>query len=672
MSGQVIAICLSMSVLASVMAAAASFWPSGKSHKLTSWLLAVGGVLGAVAGLQIMLGETQTVMLPYSLYPVTAVDPVSTWPWFFDMVFGLDRFSAIFYTLISVVTAMVMVYSVKFIEIKREAYNLKLYGCLVACLVLGMQGVLLSTNIFGFIGFWELMVFCIWGLFLVTGSVSGQRAGFTYLAIAHLGTGAILAGLFILSNGGLLNDFVTISSAAADLPMPIFAVACALILLGFGSQLGVVPFHVWLPQLQVETPTPAAALITGAGLGVGVYGLLRTVIFLVPTVPGWFVGCVLGFGILTALVGSLHAVVDLDVKQTLGYFSLKNVGLLLIFIGTGLLAGLQGNAELTETALYAGLFLCLAQGVLQTAMGLVAGVAEEAFKTRELDLMGGLAQSMPKLSVAACVIVLAAVGLPPFAPFIAEWSVVQAAVGIMATAEPVLVVSLVGVVVAVTFVTGVSLMAGVKWYAGIFLARPRQVVSTELKELDGYVLGPIAVAAVLSVLLAMFAPRLLAKMGAIHLAPPSLLHPALETSGGGLAPSLLTLVMAGGVLALLLLRQLIVRSGSVRVVPAWDHGQVVGAKNEYSITGLTAPFRYFFRFFLRTQKVVDVQAVQLTNPWVVTKHVTLVAVRQLTYVRLGEAITRVASCLAYLQNGSVQFYVLLMIVALLITMVIAL
>jgi hydrogenase-4 component B len=493
--------------------------------------------------------------------------------------------------------------------------------------------------------------------------------------MTHLGGGAIMAGLFMLSGGALLSDFSVLAIVTADLPKTTMYVALGLLLFGFGSKAGLVPFHVWLPEAHPQAPTHVSALMSGVMLKIAVYGFLRVLLFMLPGVPMWFVITVIILGISSALIGVLYAVLERDIKRLLAYSSIENLGLIFTMIGVGLLAGQEGSVDLTQAALYAALFLCAAHALFKSGLFMASGVVISAVHSRRLEAMGGLAKRMPQFSLAVCVLALSASALPPFAPFIAEWTFLQAMVGALATASPVLIVVLVSTLAVVGFVAGLAIFTMVKLYAIAFLASPRSDAAAEATEPESALALPVVLMAALGLLLGVFSPAVLSRIGAVDLAPVSLQTQVLTTGGGGLAPIMLVLVMLGVVLVLLLLRRVFSDVSFERTYQTWDCGQPITPRMEYTATAFSAPIRFFFRFFLRTQKTVSVTTTTLGNPWVAVRSMNLVVSQvwyDKLYVPFGLGLTKLAGRVGKLQSGSVQFYICLILAALFVTIIVAL
>ncbi|MDQ5952694.1 MAG: Proton antipo protein [Patescibacteria group bacterium] len=675
MSLSTLAIGLVISVLGTLVAGLLALIPHAYAHKASNIVLALSAFVGAVVGVTLATGNGVTLALPEALYPVAADGATHTWPLFYNMVFGLDRFSAIFYSIVSVVTVFVAIYAIPYLEQQAHHYNIRSVNVLTALFVFGLQGVILSTNIIGFMTFWEIMSIVSFFLVLADGSIASRKAAFLYLIMTHLGAGAIMAGFFLLSGGALLSDFSVLAVVTGQLSQTTFYVALGLLLIGFGSKSGLVPFHVWLPEAYGETPFSALALMAGAGITIPLYGFLRVLLFMVPGVPLWFSLTVLTLGALSAVVGVLYAVVERDMKRLLAYSSIENMGLIFAMIGVALLAGQEGSADLTQAALYAALFLALAHALFKSGLFLAAGVAISASRSRRLEDMGGLARRMPRFSAAVCVLALTAASMPPFGPFIAEWTFLQSIVGALQSASPTLTVALVVMLALIGFVAGMALFAMVKMYAIGFLAEPRSDAARNAIEPGLLTVVPIVLLAFGGLLLGLFAPFVYHHIGAVDMAVLDTGAQQIITGGGALAPLSIFVLMFSIVGVLALLRQVFTDVKHERVYQTWDCGQPITPRMEYTATAFSAPIRFFFRFFLRTQKAVITTPIVATNPWIASKSMTL-TVRQVWYDRMyvpaGHLLTKFAKFVGRLQNGSIQFYIGLILGALFVTLIIAL
>lgn len=673
MSEALLAWLLIVSVTGTVLAAVSGMFTGTWAHRLSTTVLAVSAGAGLVVGvvLAFSFSTVSAVSLPGALLSTETLAP--NWPWFYGMLIGLDRFSAIFYALLSCVTLLTATYTFGYLERCPQTYRPRRVNALMGVLVLGMQGVLLATNIAGFMAGWEVFSMAAFFLVVADGSEAARKAGFLYLIMTHLGAGAIMTGLFLLSGGALLSDFSVLATVTPQLPAVTIALALGLLLFGFGSKAGLVPVHVWLPEVQTHAPVPAATLLSAVMVKIAVYGCLRVLLFIVPSVPLWFMITVIALGCLSAVVGVLYAVLERDIRRLLAYSSIQHTGLLFAMLGVGMAAGQEGSVELTQAAIYATLLFLLAHALFSTGLSLAAGIIVNVSRSPRLEQMGGLAQRMPQFSLMICALILAAAALPPLGSFVAEWTFLQSLLGTMVLATPMLKVALVSVLAVFGFVAGVSVFAMIKLYALVFLGQPRSDAAAQATEPPPGLLTPILLLASLSLLLGVFSPVILQRLGATDLTP---LGSRLVMVGGGrLAPLAIFVVMAVVLTTLVALRQVLTDTKRERESQAWNGGQPVTARMEYTATGFSAPLRFFFRFFMRTKKKITATPLAAANPWMTTQTMQL-TVNQVWYDRVyapfGKLVTSTAKQLDMLQHGSLQLYLAAMFTALFVTMLIAL
>ena len=106
-----------------------------------------------------------------------------------------------------------------------------------------------------------------------------------------------------------------------------------LAVIGFGAKAGLIPLHVWLPRAHPAAPSHVSALMSGAMIKMGVYGLLRIGLDVLGGGPAWWGALVIGLGALSAVLGVLYALTEDDLKRLLAYSSVENVGVIALGVG---------------------------------------------------------------------------------------------------------------------------------------------------------------------------------------------------------------------------------------------------------------------------------------------------------------------------------------------------
>jgi hydrogenase-4 component B len=301
--------------------------------------------------------------------------------------------------------------------------------------VFGMAGVVVIDDFFFFFVPWEFMALSSYLLVVFhREKAENLSAGFRYFFVTHAGTLALLFGITMLASaGGSSFAFEDLARAMPALvaERPVLAHAgLLLILLGFLVKAGCFPFGMWwLPAAHPAAPAPVSALLSGAMIKLGLYGILRVFFQILPVGP-WSLGwglVVATFGTLSLLVGTLTALTQNDSKRLLAYSSIGQVGYMLL--GFGLALGLAtSDPPLAALALVGGLFHLLNHACFKGLLFLNAGTFELTTGERDLNRLGGLGRVVPVTAACAIVAALSIAGLPPFNGFSSKWLLYHASV----------------------------------------------------------------------------------------------------------------------------------------------------------------------------------------------------------------------------------------------------
>ena len=246
------------------------------------------------------------------------------------------------------------------------------------------------------------------------------EAGYKYAMLLTVGITFALFGCILLYSGasphipsGLDPLKITeIAKISGKIPKSVVLLSLALLLAGFGTKSGMIPFHTWLPDAHAEAPTPVSALLSGVMIKVGVYALIRTVTVFYPVYPDTIKLFIVILGVLTMVVGILMALMQDDLKRLLAYHSVSQMGYILVGLGVGTYLGIYGGLFhlLNHTLFKALLFLCVC------AVSSVAG-------TRLIHDLGGLGKRMPMTALCFVVGALAMGGIPLFNGFMSKLTI---------------------------------------------------------------------------------------------------------------------------------------------------------------------------------------------------------------------------------------------------------
>lgn len=295
----------------------------------------------------------------------------------------------------------------------------RFYYSLMLATNLGVMGAFLAQNALLFVFAFELVLIpttllvAIWGgqrragaavRFLMYGAVSGLSLLGGVLAFGWLGQGAGGATAAI--------DFSYQALAATRLPASAQVWVLALLLLGFGIKLPVVPLHGWQPISYSEAPAPVVMLLGGVVSKLGAYGLLRFGVGLLPEAWQALSPWIAAAGALSAVYGALNAVVATDMRRLMAYSSLGHMGLLVLALAAATPMSLQGVMAqvIAHGLIVALLFACVELIQRKT------GTTEIAELSGLLNPIRGLPFTMALLLLA----LMAAAGIPGLAGFPAE------------------------------------------------------------------------------------------------------------------------------------------------------------------------------------------------------------------------------------------------------------
>lgn len=260
-----------------------------------------------------------------------------------------------------------------------------------------MNGLVLSGNLLFTFFFWEITALCSYGLIsFYNDDPKAVAGGIKALIITQVSGVGLLAGTLITFVNIHSYEIVDLLAQANTLPASALGGIAFCFLIAAAGKSAQFPFHTWLPD-AMEAPTPVSALIHAATMvNAGVY-LLARFYPAFSTVPGWTLAVTL-VGMLSALMAALMALTTTDLKRTLAYSTVSQLGYMVYAVGVG--------------AVFASQFHLLSHAVFKALLFLAAGVVIHIVGTRDMRKMGGLGVRMPFIRNVFIVGALALAGLP--------------------------------------------------------------------------------------------------------------------------------------------------------------------------------------------------------------------------------------------------------------------
>jgi multicomponent Na+:H+ antiporter subunit D len=367
----------------------------------------------------------------------------------------LDGFSVLLLVIVNVIGFLAVLYSISYMEQYTAKYK---YYALFLLMVGGMNGVVLTGDMFNLFVFLEVASIASYALVAFGCEQEELEASFKYLVLGSIGSTLILLGIALLY--GLTGNLNMAAIAAVTANMDktwLFSFASVLFLAGFGIKAALVPFHPWLPDAHPSAPAPISAMLSGVLIkALGIYAVTRVVFNVLGATPQ-FGMIVMIMGALSMTVGVFLAVGQWDFKRLLAYHSISQMGYVVLGIGLGMfIIATNGPLVVAGTALLGGIFHLANHAVFKSLLFLCSGSVEYETGTRQLKELGGLQEKMP-LTRATCTIAsLSIAGVPPFNGFWSKLIIVIATVQAAYLYPGILILT--AVTILVSFVTLVSFL----------------------------------------------------------------------------------------------------------------------------------------------------------------------------------------------------------------------
>jgi hydrogenase-4 component B len=293
----------------------------------------------------------------------------------------------------------------------------------VAVAMAAVAAIITTDNTFVLLFGWELLTVAFYLLAGYDRDLPGRASGSIITVVFGKASGAaVLMGALLLASR---THSFALTGYGVDPHSAVGQAAYALLLFGFGVKVGVVPAHIWMPRGYTAAPGPARAIMAGAAVNVGFYGMWRTLNIL-GAAPVWLVCVVLVAGGVTAILGIAHAAVNPDLAALISWSSVENAGVITTGFGVALVGASVGQQKLMAAGLVAGTAQVMAHALGKTLLFVSASTIEQATGTTDLDRLGGIARRLPWAGTGLAIGSLTLAGLPLTAGFASEWFTLEA------------------------------------------------------------------------------------------------------------------------------------------------------------------------------------------------------------------------------------------------------
>jgi len=249
------------------------------------------------------------------------------------------------------------------------------------------------------------------------------EATWKYLLICSVGIALALLGNFFLAVAASTRDGARVPlvldsliGAAGSLHVAWLKATLLLLLVGYGTKMGLAPLHTWLPDAHSEAPSVVSALLSGALLNCAFLGILRVQQVCAAAGQARFgQDLFVGFGLLSMAVAAVFIIGQTDFKRLLAYSSVEHMGILILGIGLG------GAAN------FGALLHAVNHSLTKAMLFLVAGNILTVYRSKSAVGVGGIMRVLPASGVLWIAGFFAITGSPPFGPFLSEFTILKAA-----------------------------------------------------------------------------------------------------------------------------------------------------------------------------------------------------------------------------------------------------
>lgn len=355
--------------------------------------------------------------------------------------------------------------------------RVKEFFVLLLILITGVMGTFVTTDLFIFFLFYEVVVIPIYLLVIMFGSskrVTKEYAGMKLTIYLLIGSAFLLVGLIALfvKSKALLGfpsmDIMTLAKINYPLAFQIFAYA--LMAVGFGTLLSMFPFHAWSPDGYAGAPTAVSMIHAGVLKKIGGYGLIRIGLFILPAGAKYIAPLIAVLAIFNVVYAAFICLSQKDLKYIVGYSSVSHMGYVLI-----------GIAALNVISLNGAVMMMFAHGVMAALFFAMIGNLYEKSHTRNVSDFGGLAHQMPRLATGFMLAGLASLGLPGTVNFIGEFTIF---VGAFSVYRVISIIAITGIILTAVYILRTL---------GDVLFGPRREEWDHLEDLQGPEMVPLIV-----------------------------------------------------------------------------------------------------------------------------------------------------------------------------------
>src|SRR3990170_7647433 len=345
--------------------------------------------------------------------------------------FFIDAFNVYLVVLTSFVSMTTAIFSRRYMRREREHgrvghWGMRFYHAMFQLFIFAMLLCLLTNNLGVLWIAMELATLSTVLLVSLYRTPTAIDAAWKYFILCGVGIALALFGTVLIyfaaenKLGGGRDDTllwtVLHGAAGGGLDPAVITLAFVFLLVGYGTKVGLVPLHNWLPDAHSEGPTPMSAVLSGLLLNVALYALVRIKMLVDASLQTHLAGyLMMGFGLLSFTVASLFLHRQHYIKRMFSYSSIEHMGLITFGFGMG-----------GPLATFGALLHMTVHSLTKSAIFITVGHACQLAGTQRIDKIRGLIKTQPAIGWGLLIGTVAIAGFPPFGVFTSEFLLLTA------------------------------------------------------------------------------------------------------------------------------------------------------------------------------------------------------------------------------------------------------
>ncbi|HKM09870.1 MAG TPA: proton-conducting transporter membrane subunit [Candidatus Methanomethylophilaceae archaeon] len=618
-----------------------------KSNKIAN-LIAGLCIISCIAG-------ATTYPLWYLGYDLSYTVPISSA--IGEYILVIDQLTALMITMSSMIFMLVVIHVVKSVSDSGTRYSGLLNVLFISCFTCMSAGSVITLLLS-----WELITLTT---FLLSKRGNNEKARWLFFVIAHIGGMLLICAFSYIWSVTGTQIFSEWNGLSAVLGPGTSMALILMIVIGFGAKLGLIPFHAWMPGLYASAPIHTTTLLSTVCSNVAILVLVKSIFSYIGVLPSMYpvAFLIMAIAVITALWGAMESLVQDEPRKILSFSSMENMALVILCLSLGMVY-INESVPFAKLVLIAAVLHTMNHAVFKSLMLMTVDTVEDYTGEKKIWRMGGLAKTLPLLSVVALIGVLSMAAIPPTNGFVSEWMMIQSLMGSGLESKGMSL--LMPLVLAAVGLCGMMMAASyARFYGFIFLGRPRSEKMQEPRPMKKGTVLPLIVLAVLCMGMGVFAMGIMdmlsSGIGALAGMPAD---PSYRTAMSVDSLPLVLGISIAAVLAIVYWAYSRVKR-PVRYTKTWGCGGNLDENMQYSSIGYSQPLvKVFHPFYGDTTTVIETDdknkktiATEFKEPFM--KYI---------YKPIANGIKGISERIGKMQDGSIQTYFAYILITLVIVL----